>query len=250
MIHKIGLLSAIVVGIVSVQASATTFTRTSPTSEGLVPAGVTEVGGLVTDIVGLNGARVVAQIAASSLFQGQPGTTPITIGTQTGFDSSVTGALGGGIAEMAIRITLFDGDTGPGDFDDNLNTLEVNGFTFDNFSDVVTRRTNSTGTSEFSTNASGGFRNGILDTGWFFSTDATLLTNIFNSIVSNETIEYELRDVDPGDNFFDFTQGVDGSLIDVGSGPQVTPAVPSPSAVLAGVALFGGMILRRRTRKA
>ncbi|HET6576066.1 MAG TPA: hypothetical protein VFG68_20865, partial [Fimbriiglobus sp.] len=91
----------------------TTFTFTSPTSGGALPSGVTEVGGIVLDIVGANGARVVSQLAASSLHQGFAAVNPLTIGTQTGFTSTVVNALGGGISELAVRITLLDGDTGP-----------------------------------------------------------------------------------------------------------------------------------------
>ena len=44
----------------------TTFTMTSPTSAGALPSGVTEVGGMVIDIIGLNGVRVVTEIAAAA----------------------------------------------------------------------------------------------------------------------------------------------------------------------------------------
>ena len=78
-------------------AGATSFTTTSLTSKGALPTGITEVGGIVLDLVGANGARVVSQLAASSLFvgffddgypvayRGNPG----TIGIQSGFTSTV-----------------------------------------------------------------------------------------------------------------------------------------------------------------
>ncbi|HWT29907.1 MAG TPA: hypothetical protein VN240_02660, partial [Propylenella sp.] len=71
----------------------TTFTMTSPTTAEPLPEGVTEIGGIVLDLIGLSGVRVVCQLPASSLFvgmfdngtpeeyQGNPG----TIGIQTGF---------------------------------------------------------------------------------------------------------------------------------------------------------------------
>ena len=78
----------------------------SPTSAGsLAGTGVTDVGGIVLDLVGSNGTRVVSQLSASSLFEGNLNISPGEIGTQTGFDNSVTGQLGGGITEAAVRIT-------------------------------------------------------------------------------------------------------------------------------------------------
>ena len=55
-------------------------------------------------------------------------------------------ALGGGFQSFSIRFTLYDGDTGIGDFDDGDNNLLVNGINFGNWSDVVTQQTNSLGT--------------------------------------------------------------------------------------------------------
>lgn len=204
----------------------TTFTRTSPMGD-LVPAGVTEVGGVVLDMLGSNGARIVSQLSASSLFSGFASSNPITIGTQTGFNSSVTNALGGGIAQLAVRITLFDGDTGPGNFDDNQNTLRLNGISVGNFSNVVTQETNNSGTSLISTNSSGGFRNGLLDTGWFHVTNTSTLSSIYSSLLSNSEIAFQLFDIDPGDNFFDFTAGVSGGLVNVGQPPNVAPVISS-----------------------
>ena len=87
----------------------TTFTTTSPTTAGELPAGVTEIGGIVLDLIGINGVRVVCQLPASSLFVGMfhDGTpaayrgNPGTIGIQEGFSTVLT-ALGGGLSEVAI----------------------------------------------------------------------------------------------------------------------------------------------------
>lgn len=221
----------------------------SPTSAGsLAGTGVTDVGGIVLDLVGSNGTRVVSQLSASSLFEGNLNISPGEIGTQTGFDNSVTGQLGGGITEAAVRITLFDGDSASGNFDDGDNELLVNGVNFGNFSDVATTQTNSTGTTVI--NTATGFRNNILDTGFFFSNDATDLTTLFNAIVSSEGIQFEITDLDPGENFLDFTAGVDGGLIGVGQGPSVTPGggvVPEPgSAAIWSLICLGAVGLKRR----
>jgi len=236
-------------------ASASAATLDSPTSGGTLPTGVSAIGGIVFDAIGLNNDRVVAQEAAGGLFDGNAPTTnpsPL-IGTQTGFTSTILSALGGGIAELAIRVTLFDGDHRSGEFDFNDATLTLNGIEFGNFSSVSTFNTDGTG-AVLSTST--GFGDGLLDTGFFFSDDATVLEDIYDSIVATGEIDYGVFDVDPGDQFYDFSQGIDASLINVGSGPVVTPVTPSPMTpvplpaagwmLLAGV---GGLAaMRRRTK--
>lgn len=240
-------------------ALATPATETSPTG-GALPSGVTKVGGIVVDLKGTNGTRVVSQLAASQLYRGfsdtpqnpQPGNAggnPLLIGTQTGFSPAVVGALGGGLASASIRITLFDGDSAPGNFDFNDNTFSVNGVSFGNWSSVSTTETNNTGTIEFSSGT--GFGDNILSTGFFTLSDAGLLASLYSSL-SGGSLAFNLFDLDPADNFYDFTQGVDGSLINVGQGPVVTPpgGVPEPATwamMLLGFGAVGTAIRRRRS---
>lgn len=213
----------------------TTFTRTSPTGGG-VPSGVTEVGGIVLDLIGVNGVRVTSQLAASSLYIGffdsgepvQYRGDPGTIGEQTGLSSSIIAALGGGLASVAVRVTLYDGDTGPGDFDyQDQNTLLLNGVEMGDFSDITTQLTSSDGLTLV--NTSTGFGNDILSTGWFSSSDATFLSQFYATLTSG-TVTYQLKDVDPYDNYFDFRQGVDGGLIDVGQTPNISPVAGNDTA--------------------
>jgi hypothetical protein len=238
-----------------VATASAQFTYNSPTGQPL-PSAVTVVGGIVVDFIGLNGNRLVAQRAASGLFVGNPSGSIISIGTQTGFTSSLLGTLGGGIAQAAFRVTLFDGDTRSGNFDFNDNWLLVNGIRVGNFSDVSTITTTGTGgTPSGGDNIANGFGNNLLNTGFFHVTDASALSSIFASLAGG-TIDYGWEDRDPNDQFLDFTQGVDGTLIDVNVPPVVVPptnVVPEPSTyALMATGLVGlvGMARRRRNTAA
>lgn len=228
------------------------FTYNSPTGSPL-PSTVSAVGGIVVDLRGANGNRVVAQRAASGLFIGDAPALPVfSIGVQTGFTSALLGQLGGGLTSAAFRISLFDGDTRSGNFDFNDNFLRVNGTRVGNFSAVQTIQTNGTGTPAGSGNIANGFGDGILNTGFFFVNDATTLSAIFSSLLSTGQIDYGYEDIDsPGEQYLDFTQGLDQSVIDVGQGPVVTPptnVVPEPGTVvltLTGLAAMAAAAGRR-----
>lgn len=218
---------------------------TSPTGQPL-PGGVSVVGGIVADIVGANGTRIVSQLPASTLFQGFNNVNPQPIGTQSGFTNAILASLGGGIQQAAFRVSLFDGDNAAGNFDFNQNTFFVNGLNFGNFSTVMTGITTGTGNQ---TSTATGFPDNLLATGWFASTDAMLLANLFATLGATNALAFAVTDTDPGDNFYDFTQGIDAGLINVGTGPVVQPpsVVPEPSSViLLGTGIAGLAVVARR----
>lgn len=251
----------LLIGAVALLASsssfASTFTETSLTTGGQVVPGITAVGGVVVDLIGTNGTRVMSQLSADSLYRGNTGsnTNPVSIGSQTGWDATVTNQLGGGIAQAAFRMTLSDGDNAAGNFDEDDNNLLINGLNFGNWSDVEAQNTSSLGVAAANGFSGGGFRNNLLDTGWFFSSDMTLLTGLYDSLINLSTMSFVLEKLDTSGQFYDFSQGIDGNLITVGVGPVVTPPMPSAVPVPAALfmfapALLGFLGLRRRKANA
>ena len=229
-------------------ALAAPFTTASPVG-GELPEGITEVGGIVFDAIGTSGARVTSQLSADSLFRGNTGsvTGEVGIGSQAGYDDSVLGALGGDIMQLAIRITLDDGDSAPGDFDEGDNELLVNGISVGNFSDITTISTDGMGNEIAGSNTTG-FADGELDTGFFVITDAAILTQIFASLAATGELTFSLFKLDADNQFYDFTQGIDGSLVGVGSGPVVS-AVPVPMAALLFAPALGALGVARRRKR-
>lgn len=235
----------------SASSFATALTDVSPSGLDVTTKGASTVGGIVVDLVGNNGAHVVSQLAASGLYIGFANSNPFTVGIQNGFSAGVTSALGGGIQKASFRFSLWDGDSAAGDFDFNDNTLLINGFNFGNWSSVSTQNTSSTGAAGgagFST----GFRDNTLDTGWFTSNNGGLLSSLYNSLLSTQALKFEVNDVDAGDNYYDFTQGLDASVINVGQGPVVTPStkVAEPSGLLLLALGMLSLGLARRHKKA
>jgi PKD repeat protein len=217
----------------------TAFTMTSPVSRGELPSSVTAVGGIVLDLVGANGRRVVSELPASALFRGtfadgSPAAfrgNPGTIGIQTGFTPETVGLLGGGLAEAAVRLTLFDGDTAAGNFDFHDNELLLNDVPLGDFSDVATQETSPDGQTALSDQPRAGFRNDSLATGFFYSAAPDVLAALFARLSASGEVVYRLRDADPFDNFFDFTRGVEGGLADAGRPPAVVNAPPVIASV-------------------
>lgn len=236
--------AALLVGLAT-PAISTPITENSPNG-GALPAGVSVVGGIVADLIGSNGVRIVSQLAAAGLYSGSPSTVNTVIGTQTGFNSTL---FGGGLASASFRVSLYDGDTAAGNFDFNQNSFAVDGINLGNSSLIATSITNSTGVLNSNTN---GFPDDELATGWFAVGNANL-ASLFSAI-GDGALVYTWVDLNPGDQFYNFSQGISSSLVNVGSGPTVvtppTTSVPLPgSALLVGLGLLAASAFRKVSKR-
>ncbi len=88
-------------------------TQTSP-GIGALPPAFSVMGGLIIDMVGSNGQRLIQQISASRLFKGwtPPGTNWLTVIADDLAGIDFPTLLGGGLGAANLRITLQDGDSG------------------------------------------------------------------------------------------------------------------------------------------
>ncbi len=213
---------------------ATTFTTTVPGTSITIPTTYPQAGGVVIVLEGTNGNIYYQFVNPSTMFQGyqNSGTpaawngNPFQIGpTMTlncGPVVSCSSYLGGGITRMSVRFSAYDGDNQVGQFDYNDLNLRFNGSNFGassgNWSVVPTQNTDVTGTTLISSGT--GYGNNTMDTGWFQSTDQTIL----GGILSGGTITATVFDRDPNDNFWDFQRGNDAvtSVVPLNVAPGVT----------------------------
>nr|MCU0800225.1 hypothetical protein [Paracoccaceae bacterium] len=217
------------------QALATNFTMNVPGTSLRLPTGYPEAGGVAIVMVGANGNAYYQFSDPTGAFQGfnNSGTptafqgNPFTINNPIALDcgaSSCSTYFGGSIAQMYVRFTAQDGDTGAGEFDFNDITLRVNGFDVANWSTVQTEITNTAGTTSLGFRT--GFTNNTYNTGWVSSTNAALLNNI---LTTGRTTS-QIFDRDPNDNFWDFRIGntlTNPDIVTVAPGYDLTKTSPS-----------------------
>ncbi|MBL0968338.1 MAG: tandem-95 repeat protein [Brevundimonas sp.] len=220
----------------------TAFTMKSPTTGGDLPSGVTAVGGVVLDLIGLNGVRIVLQLPANQLFSGMWGpdnTTPAPngalgrigqIGVVGGLSPQVLAQLGGGLSQMAVRITVDDADTSVGDLDYMNNFLTLNGRDIGNLSTQATQSTSNDGVLRGSAT---GFQNGSISTGWFLVTDSGVLNDVYGSFFNGNQAAFGIRDEDADENGYNFKVGIDGSYFGVTTPNQAPTAVDDNGYVVS-----------------
>lgn len=215
-----------------------------------LPPQVSPYGGLFIDARGSNGQRLLSFTAASELnkgtSRGDPETNDFFIGEQGGFTAGILDQLGGGFLSFTVRLTVFDADNDPGNFDHDDNLLRINDIIIGNFSDVVTTTTDADGNVLNGLNDGIGFGDEETDTGTFTLTDESALAALFASLESENSLSFEIDKLDDNGNFFDFTS--ESRIPSTGTtlAPTIS-AVPLPAGLwllLAGLGGFG-MFKRR-----
>ena len=192
-------------------ARATPFTMTSPDGTAL-PSVYPEAGGIAMILYGANGNIYYQFSDPAGAFVGFQNSgnpvafrgNPFTINTPLTLDCGVQSCpiyFGGAIVKMEIRFTAGDGDTQVGGFDEDDISLLLNGTNIGNWSDIQTQNTDVSGATLISSQL--GYGNQTFDTGWFSTTNATLLADV----LTTETLTTQVFDSDPNDNYWNFRTG-------------------------------------------
>jgi large repetitive protein len=216
----------------AMQSGATPYTMNVPGTSLSLPTAYPAAGGVAIVMVGVNGNSYFQFSNPTGAFQGFQNTglpaafrgNPFTINSPIALDcgaSTCANYFGGSLAQVYVRFSAFDGDTGPGEFDVNDITLRLNGFDITNWSGVTTEITNTAGT--VSSGFVSGFTNQTFNTGWFSSTNPALLANILSTGQTTSTV----FDRDPNDNSWDFRIGntlSNTDIITVAPGYELTKA--------------------------
>ncbi|WP_100643167.1 PEP-CTERM sorting domain-containing protein [Alteromonas facilis] len=232
---------------------------TSPTGYGNLGAAIPDFGGAVIDIVGNNNNRVVSfiserELAHVGLTTDSSGYVETAIGALA-FNEEMLDALAGGISQIAIRLTMWDGDNDllngvENGFHANKNFLFVNEAEFGNFSTVETIAFERFGVSQVATPGTTGFISDYTSVGWFWSDSASLVGGIWDSITSTGlfSMKFVISGAAPGHkNFISFSDRDDRLETQVKSFTEIS--VPEPNSILLMlfvVALFGITALKTR----
>jgi Ca2+-binding RTX toxin-like protein len=179
------------------------FTRSG---NGTLPSVVSEVGGLVLDIIGANGNRLIIQIPATALNNVPAGATLVNLAS-IALTAAQYAALGGGIAEFDVRVTAFDGDSQPQEADgDIVNGFRFNGGVQGDISDNRAQTTSADGRTVITERE--GFGDGTLDTSWIRFSGAAA-TAFYNSInPANPVISIDYVDTDGAQDAIIWTEGL------------------------------------------
>ncbi|MEL6289143.1 MAG: hypothetical protein AAFQ35_10245 [Pseudomonadota bacterium] len=234
------------VGVGGPAAQATPFTTTVPNGNGAIPSTYPEVGGTLFVLIGASGNIYYQFVNPSTQFQGfQNSGTPVAFRGNP-FQLGPTQALncgptpcstyfGGAIVEGYVRLTARDGDSCPGDFDQNDLTFRINGINVTSFTGLAA---NSVERTNFAGTTSSGFENCFRNqganetsTGWI---DLTPVPGLLNNILTTGSTTPTIFDDDPNDNFWFFRDGNDASgtpEVAPGISIEKTSNVPSYSAV-------------------
>ncbi len=185
----------------------------SPTGKELGDTDIPEFGGAVVDIVGENNNRILSYIAEFELahvglITDVNGLASTSIGSVV-YDQNTLDVLGGQIAQIAIRLTMWDGDNTLANgtengFHANKNYLYVNGFEFGNFSTVETQSYERFGGTAVDTPGITGFLTDHSAVGWFSSTDRSLLDDISTSLFNDGVLDLDFKIKDAAPNHANF----------------------------------------------
>ncbi|MFC3095984.1 hypothetical protein DRW07_06250 [Alteromonas sediminis] len=241
----------------------------SPTGAGPLDNAIPDFGGAVIDIVWDTGDRFNAFLGADALMKRET----VTTDSETGLASEEIGSylfnpelfsssLIGGIAKLAIRLSLYDGDNATmegvdsieGQFQANENFLGVNGANLGNFSTVETVTFTQKGEEIVDTpEGMTGFLGGHTGVGWFFTEDSSLLETVFKGIEETGSLQMTF-DVDKvthdkvknleQKNYVSFGEPNKRPVIE--PKPDIPTKVNAPAALILMLLIAMGWIVKTR----
>ncbi|MGV6801718.1 MAG: DUF7507 domain-containing protein, partial [bacterium] len=226
----LGLFCSISLALSNGNAMATPFTETIPDGLGTqIPSTYPVIGGTMFVLEGANGNYYYQFVNPSTQFSGFSDTgtpaayrgNPFQLGPSQALNCGTTSCstyFGGSIVKLYVRLTVRDGDTCTGEFDENDITFRVNGYDVSNFTGPTSQETSVDGSIIYGTDTC--FPNQTssrTSTAWFTSTNSSLLNDILTVGSTTPTI----HDLDGGgDNLWYFTDGNDAS-----GSPEVAPGI-------------------------
>ena len=238
--------------VVTINANASMILTTSASSAGALPDEIPVFGGAVIDIITEDNTRLVNYISRDELFHGHVNSDRNDYASQElgslAFTADMLSAIGSGIAELAIRLSLYDGDNAVGadvdsdvEYQANKNFLVVNGEEFGNFSDVVTISSSRKGEVYYDNFQATGFANKMSATGWFYSSDDSILTSIQSTIetTSELALDFVIRGA-RSENWLSFHER------EASPTPEVVEA-SAPSMAALMLLAVGGLFGRKRS---